>query len=98
MKHNANRRILAAGLALAPLAATGVCRSAPLKGDQIVSDDPVTELLKESLANKSGISLQLTSGTVAMVVSELDLGWVVGRSQQYDRIVVRRDRIEAAYR
>ncbi len=59
--------------------------------------DPLIDLLKTSMGEGRGVTLELGSGTVALVVTEITDIHVVGRSQQYDRIVVRLDRIEAAY-
>ncbi len=59
--------------------------------------DPLIDLLNQSREKKRGVTLALSSGTVAMVVTEITDIHVIGHSQQYDRIVVRIDRIEAAY-
>lgn len=59
--------------------------------------DSIVALLNDSLANGRGVTVVLNSNTVAMVVTEITDTAVVGRSQQHDRIVVRLDKIQAAY-
>ena len=59
--------------------------------------DSITALLNESMTSKRGVTLALAFGTVALVVTEVTDSTVSGRSQQYDRIVVRLDRVDAAY-
>lgn len=51
--------------------------------------------LENSRTQKKGVTLIVAGSTVAMLVSEIADGFVVGRSQQYDRIAVRLERIDA---
>ena len=56
----------------------------------------IEQSLENSRTNKRGVTVYVGSASVAMVVTEIADGFVIGRSQQYDRIVVRLDRIDAA--
>jgi len=42
------------------------------------------------------VTVFVGSASVALVVTEIADGFVIGRSQQYEHIVVRLDRIDAA--
>lgn len=59
--------------------------------------DPIVVLLNESMASGRGVTLAIGSGPIAMVVTEITETIVTGRSQEYDRIVVRLDQVLAAY-
>lgn len=59
--------------------------------------DAIVALLKESMADGRGVTLSLSGGPIALVVTEVTDTTVTGRSQQHDRIVVRLDQVQAAY-
>ena len=59
--------------------------------------DAILAILNESLSSKRGVTLVLSSSTVGLLVTEVTDTAVTGRSQEYDRIAVRIDRIQAAY-
>ena len=56
----------------------------------------IEQSLENSRTSKRGVTVYVGSASVAMVVTEISDGFVIGRSQQYERIVVRLDRIDAA--
>jgi len=58
--------------------------------------NPIEQSLENSRNDKRGVTVYVGSASVAMVVTEIADGFVIGRSQQYERIVVRVDRIDAA--
>ena len=57
--------------------------------------DPLRATLLESKEKNKGISIYASGATIAMVVTLLDERYVIGRSQQASRIVVRIDRIDS---
>ena len=58
--------------------------------------DPLRAVLEASRDSKLGVTVVVAGHEVAMVVTEIAGDYVIGRSQQHDRIVVRVDRIDAA--
>lgn len=56
----------------------------------------IEQSLENSRTSKRGVTVHVGGASVAMVVTEVADGFVIGRSQQYERIVVRIDRIDAA--
>ena len=50
--------------------------------------------LEKSRTDKKGVTLLVGGTTVALVVTEVFDGFVIGRSQQYDRIVVNLEKID----
>lgn len=57
--------------------------------------DPLRATLLESKEKNKGVSIHANGATIAMVVTLLDERYVIGRSQQASRIVVRLDRIDS---
>ena len=58
--------------------------------------DPLRAVLQQSHDDKNGITLVVDGRDVALVVTEIGKDFVVGKSQQHERIVVRIDQIDAA--
>ena len=58
------------------------------------ASDPLRAVLMESLDKNRGVTLYANGATIAMVVTALDTHYVMGRSQQANRIVVRIDQID----
>jgi hypothetical protein len=80
-------RCTAAGLALAVLAASGAALAAP--------QDPLEEMLLASLNERKGVLLYIAGQSVPGRVTRVTAETVELTSQQFGRIVVRRDRIDA---
>ncbi|UXI69906.1 hypothetical protein [Tahibacter amnicola] len=81
------------------LAATGTPAFAdpPAKTESAMQcKGPFHELFEASRANKRGVTLYLAGQTLEGVVVRCDEGSLELTSQQYGRIVVRTDRIDAA--
>lgn len=97
MKPSTTRREFVSALTVAGIAAVGGAARADPQEESAMPSDPLTDLLKASMSDKRGVTLALVSGSVALVVTELTDAYVLGRSQQHDRIVVRREHIQAAY-
>ena len=57
--------------------------------------DPLRATLLESKEKNKGVSIYASGSTIAMVVTLMDERYVIGRSQQASRIVVRIDRIDS---
>ena len=57
--------------------------------------DPLRATLLESKEKNKGVSIYASGATIAMVVTLVDERYVIGRSQQASRIVVRIDRIDS---
>ena len=57
--------------------------------------DPLRATLLDSKEKNKGVSIYASGATIAMVVTLLDERYVIGRSQQASRIVVRIDRIDS---
>jgi len=56
--------------------------------------DPLRAVLAESKDKNRGVTVYTHGASIALVVISLDEHYVVGRSQQANRIVVRIDRID----
>jgi hypothetical protein len=81
--------MLAAALVCASLALP-VLAADPPKG----SDDPLRAVLLESKEKNRGVAIHTNGVTVNAVVTGIDDRYVVARSQQSSRIVIRLDRID----
>ena len=57
--------------------------------------DPLRATLLESEEKNKGVSIYAGGATIAMVVTLVEERYVIGRSQQASRIVVRIDRIDS---
>ena len=57
--------------------------------------DPLRATLLESKEKNKGVSIYASGATIAIVVTLVDERYVIGRSQQASRIVVRIDRIDS---
>ena len=97
MKHSTTRRQFVSAVVVASIAATSGITLASQVGEPSMQSDPMIDLLKASMSNKRGLNVVLDSGPLALVVTEVTDTHAIGRSQQYDRIVVRIDQIQAAY-
>lgn len=87
------RRYLLTRLPLAAaLIGCGIGLSPPARSETM---NALETSLENSRTQKKGVTLIVAGSTVAMLVSEIADGFVVGRSQQYDRIAVRLERIDA---
>lgn len=53
------------------------------------------ELLKTSLESKKGLTFYVKGQTIAGVVTKIAEGWVEARSQQFSKIVIRLDMVDA---
>lgn len=91
---DSGRRRLLTDLPLAAAAiGSGLVLTTPAR-----SQSPMSALetsLEKSRTDKKGVTLVVGGTTVAMLVSEVNDGFVIGRSQQYDRIVVKLDKVDA---
>ena len=74
------------------LLAGGACLAAP---DATPSADPVREALAAALDAKRGATLLVDGGSIVMVPTAIDERHVRGRNQQFERVVVRLDAIDA---
>lgn len=83
IRPSARSALLAAALFVSNLAHAG-------------ASDPLHRALERSRDDKHGITLVIAGRDVALVVTEITSDYVIGKSQQHDRIVVRIDRIDAA--
>ena len=97
MKHPITRRQFVSTIVVAGIATTSGITLASQEEEPAMPNDPLIDLLQTSMTNKSGVTVALDSSSIPLVVTELTDTYVIGRSQQYDRIVVRIDRIQAAY-
>lgn len=69
---------------------------APLRAGAQDSDSPLIKMLEQSQKDKRGVTLHVNGQAIGAVVVKLDGGqWVELRNQQYGRILVRIDRIDA---
>lgn len=82
------RRMLAAFFAAASLALPIAAAEAQKPGD-----DPLLSVLLESKEKNRGVAIYLNGVTVNAVVVSVDDKYVVAKSQQSSRIVIRLDRI-----
>jgi len=57
--------------------------------------DPLRSALMESKTRNKGITVYTGGASIAIVVTALDGSYVMGRSQQATRIVIRMERIDA---
>ncbi len=57
-------------------------------------EDPLKAVLLESKEKSRGVNLHVQGNNIGMVVTAVDEHYVIGRSQQASRIVVRLDRID----
>jgi hypothetical protein len=97
---DAERRRLLAELPLAAvLVGSGLGVTAAAASTTSPARSETMNALETSLENsrtqKKGVTLVVGGSTVAMLVTEVADGFVVGRSQQYDRIAVRLDKVDA---
>lgn len=85
---------LRTGMAIAMLlAVAALAPQAPAAAD---AGDPVRQTLEQArAAGNRGVTVHVQGSTVALVVTAVEAGFVIGRSAQHDRIVVRIDRIDA---
>ena len=97
MSHLTERRAFLTAAVVAAVATICPTVTHPQQ-EATMPNDPLLELLQASLNDKRGVTLALEGSTTALVVTEISDTYVVGRSQQYDRMVVRLDRIQAAFR
>lgn len=56
--------------------------------------DPVRATLIESHAKNRGVTIYSNGASISMVVTAIEDGYVMGRNQQVNRIVIRYDRID----
>jgi predicted metal-dependent TIM-barrel fold hydrolase len=56
--------------------------------------DPLRATLLESKEKNKGVTIHTSGNNVAMVVTALEEKYVIGRSQQARRIIIRLDRID----
>ena len=81
------RRCTAAGFLLAALAVPGTALAGP--------QDPFQEMLLASLNERKGVLIYIAGQSVPGRVTRVEAETVELTSQQFGRIVVRRDRIDA---
>ncbi len=86
------RKLLTRWPLAAALVGAGVSLSLPAWSETM---NALETSLENSRSQKKGVTLVVAGSNVAMLVTEVADGFVVGRSQQYDRIAVRLDRIDA---
>lgn len=89
------RKLIAASTLIAAASLAGTAAANPEAGSG--GSGALIELLNESLTSKRGVTVVVGSTTIALVVTALDDHYVTGRSQQYERIVVKLGKISAAY-
>lgn len=82
-------RMLAVALAAASFALPAAAADAPKAGD-----DPLKSVLLESKEKNRGVNIYTNGVTVSAIVVSVDDKYVVGKSQQSSRIVIRLDRID----
>ena len=82
-------RLLAALLAAASFALPVAAADAPKSGD-----DPLKSVLLESKEKNRGVAIYTNGVTVNAIVVSVDDKFVVAKSQQSSRIVIRLDRID----
>jgi hypothetical protein len=63
---------------------------------QAASSDPLLSILEQSRDDKRGVTVVVDGRDVNLLVTEIGKDFVVGKSQQHERIVVRIDQIDAA--
>lgn len=63
---------------------------------QAANSDPLLAILEQSRDDKRGVTLVVDGRDVGMLVTEIRKEFVIGKSQQHERIVVRLDQIDAA--
>lgn len=70
----------------------------PTRQRDFILDNPngTVSMLQASLQNKKGVTVYVKGQTIAMLVTALGSALVEGRSQQFGRIVVKIDSIDAA--
>lgn len=56
---------------------------------------PMHSIFEQSRDSKQGLTVVSGGRDIALIVTEICGDYLIGRSQQHDRIVVRIDRIEA---
>ena len=84
-------RMLAVALAAASFAMPATAADAPKGGD-----DALKSVLLESKEKNRGVAIYTNGVTVNAVVTSVDDKYVVAKSQQSSRIVIRLDRIDGA--
>lgn len=62
---------------------------------QAADTDPMRAALEQSRDEKRGVTLVVAGRDVGLLVTEINGDYVFGKSQQYEKIVVRIDRIDA---
>jgi hypothetical protein len=82
-------RMLAVALCAATFALPAAGADAPKAGD-----DPLKSVLLESKEKNRGVAIYINGVTVNAVVVSVDDKYVVAKSQQSSRIVIRLDRID----
>jgi hypothetical protein len=79
-------------LLLSPVVATGAAGAA----DQTSANekDPLKATLLESKEKNRGVTIHANGASIGCVVTSMDDQYVVGRSNQASRVVIRLDRID----
>lgn len=62
---------------------------------QAADADPMRAALEQSREEKRGVTVVVGGRDVGLLVTEINGNYVVGKSQQHEKIVVRMDRIDA---
>jgi hypothetical protein len=73
------------------VAAGAAAAAEPLAANE---KDPLRATLMESREKNRGVTVHASGANIPMVVTAIDSGYVIGRSQSAARIVVRLDRID----
>ena len=68
--------------------------AAPLAQAEASAQDPLFSVLLESKEKNRGVTVHTNGTNIGLVVISVDDRYVIGRSQQTSRIVIRVDRID----
>ena len=79
---------------LAPLLLSALLAGPALAADAAAEKDPLRAVLLESKEKNSGVAIHANGVSINAVVVSMDDRYVVARSQQSSRIVIRLDRID----
>lgn len=82
-------RLLAASLLIAALPHAANAQSTP------PSDQPLRAVLDESKEKNRGVTIYVNGASIPVLVVAVESGYVIGRSRESSRIVIRLDRIDA---
>ena len=79
---------------LAPLLLSALLAGPALSSEAVAEKDPLRAVLLESKEKNRGVAIHANGVSINAVVVSVDDRYVIARSQQSSRIVIRLDRID----